>query len=62
MSPLAAWTSFVVVFASLSYAIRFTEGKPDKNVLYEWSTVANGLVQSAGTFKGTPNLANVPAK
>jgi membrane protease YdiL (CAAX protease family) len=47
MSPLAAWTSFVVVFASLSYAIRFTEGKPDKNVLYEWSTVANGLVQYA---------------
>ena len=47
MSPLAAWTSFVVVFASLSYAIRFTEGKPDKDVLYQWSTVANALVQYA---------------
>ena len=47
MSPLAAWTSFVVVFASLSYAVRFTGGKPDKDVLYEWSTVANSLVQFA---------------
>ncbi len=45
MSPLAAWTSFVVAFASLSYAVRFTEGKPDTNVLYEWSTVANTLTQ-----------------
>jgi len=47
MSPLAAWTSFVLAFASLSYAVRFTEGKPDTNVLYEWSTVANTLVQYA---------------
>jgi membrane protease YdiL (CAAX protease family) len=47
MSPLAAWTSFVVAFASLSYAVRFTEGKPDTNVLYEWSTAANTLTQYA---------------
>ncbi len=47
MSPLAAWTAFVVAFASLSYAVRFTEGKPDKDVLYQWSTVANALVQYA---------------
>jgi membrane protease YdiL (CAAX protease family) len=47
MSPLAAWTSFVVAFASLSYAVRFTEGKPDPDVLYEWSTVANQLIQYA---------------
>jgi uncharacterized protein len=47
MSPLAAWTTFVVAFASLSYAVRFTEGKPDKDVLYEWSTVANSLIQFA---------------
>lgn len=47
MSPLAAWTTFVVAFASLSYAVRFTEGKPDKDVLYEWSTAANALVQYA---------------
>lgn len=47
MSPLAAWTTFVVAFASLSYALRFTEGKPDKDVLYQWSTVANSLIQFA---------------
>ena len=47
MSPLACWTAFVVAFASLSYAVRFTEGKPDPNILYEWSTVANSLVQYA---------------
>jgi membrane protease YdiL (CAAX protease family) len=45
MSPLAAWTTFVVAFASLSYAVRFTEGKPNKDVLYQWSTVANSLIQ-----------------
>ena len=45
MSPLAAWTTFVVAFASLSYAVRFTEGKPEKDVLYQWSTVANSLIQ-----------------
>ena len=47
MSPLAAWTSFVLAFASLSYAVRFTEGKPQKDVLYQWSTVANSLIQYA---------------
>jgi membrane protease YdiL (CAAX protease family) len=47
VSPLAAWTAFVVAFASLSYAVRFTEGKPQKDVLYQWSTVANSLVQYA---------------
>lgn len=47
MSPLAAWTAFVVAFASLSYAVRFTQGKPEKNVLYQWSTVANSLIQYA---------------
>ena len=47
MRPLAAWTTFVVAFASLSYATRFTEGKPDKDVLYQWSTVANALIQFA---------------
>jgi membrane protease YdiL (CAAX protease family) len=47
MSPLVAWTTFVVAFASLSYAVRFTEGKPEKDLLYQWSTVANTLVQYA---------------
>jgi uncharacterized protein len=47
MSPLAAWTTFVVAFASLSYAVRITEGKPDKDLLYQWSSVVNALVQYA---------------
>ncbi|MFL5951541.1 MAG: CPBP family intramembrane glutamic endopeptidase [Gaiellaceae bacterium] len=47
MKPLAAWTTFVVAFASLSYAVRLTEGKPDPNILYRWSTVANSLIQYA---------------
>ncbi|MBX3155648.1 MAG: hypothetical protein KF773_06595 [Deltaproteobacteria bacterium] len=30
---------------------------------HSWGdSFANGLVQSAGTFKGAPNLANIPAK
>jgi uncharacterized protein len=46
-SPLAAWTTFVVAFASLSYALRFTEGKPPKDLLYQWSTVESGVIQYA---------------
>ena len=46
-SPLAAWTAFVAAFASLSYASRFTEGKPPKDLLYKWSTVAGNLIQFA---------------
>jgi membrane protease YdiL (CAAX protease family) len=46
-SALAAWTGFVAVFATLSYSIRFTEGKPPKDLLYQWSTVASALIQFA---------------
>lgn len=46
-SPLAAWTSFVVIFATLSYSLRFTEGKPPKDILYRWTTVESGLIQFA---------------
>jgi len=46
-SALAAWTSFVLLFATLSYSIRFTEGKPPKDLLYQWSTAASGLIQFA---------------
>jgi uncharacterized protein len=46
-SPLAAWTSFVAVFAALSYSLRFSEGKPPKDLLYQWSTVVSGLIQFA---------------
>jgi hypothetical protein len=46
-SPLAAWTGFVVVFATLSYSVRFTEGKPPKNLLYKWTTAEANLIQFA---------------
>lgn len=46
-SPLAAWTAFVLAFASLSYASRFTEGKPPRDLLYQWSTVIGNLIQFA---------------
>jgi uncharacterized protein len=46
-SPLTAWTTFVVVFATLSYALRFSEGKPPKDFLYRWSTFEGGLIQFA---------------
>lgn len=44
---LSLWTSFVLAFATLSYALRFTEGKPPKNLLYKWSTVQGNLIQFA---------------
>jgi hypothetical protein len=43
--PLALWASFVLTFAALSYSVRFSEGKPEKDVLYKWSTAAAGLAQ-----------------
>lgn len=46
-TPFVLWSGFVAVFASLSYALRFTEGKPPKDLLYKWSTVAGNLVQFA---------------
>jgi len=45
--PLVLWTSFVLAFATLSYAGRATEGKPDPEVLYKWSTLAGYIVQYA---------------
>ena len=45
--PLALWTGFILAFAGLSYAGRATEGKPDPNVLYRWSTFAAYLIQYA---------------
>jgi membrane protease YdiL (CAAX protease family) len=45
MSPLAAWTSFVLVFSLLSYSLRFSEGKPSKDVLYQWATFESSLIQ-----------------
>ena len=46
-SPLVLWTGFVLAFATLSYSVRFTEGKPPKNFLYRWSTFEGNLIQFA---------------
>ena len=45
--PLALWGSFVAAFATLSYSLRFTEGKPPKDLLYRWSTVVGNIFQFA---------------
>lgn len=46
-SPLTLWTTFVLLFASVSYALRFTAGKPPKDILYRWSTAEGALIQYA---------------
>jgi membrane protease YdiL (CAAX protease family) len=46
-APLALWSTFVVAFATLSYTLRFTSGKPPKDLLYKWSTAAGTLFQFA---------------
>jgi membrane protease YdiL (CAAX protease family) len=46
-TPLRLWSGFVLVFATLSYTLRFTSGKPPKDLLYKWSTVVGNLVQFA---------------
>jgi membrane protease YdiL (CAAX protease family) len=46
-APLALWSSFVLAFTTLSYTLRFTSGKPPKDLLYKWSTVAGNLIQFA---------------
>jgi membrane protease YdiL (CAAX protease family) len=42
---LTLWTGFVLGFAALSYSLRFTEGKPSKDLLYKWVTVEGNLIQ-----------------
>jgi uncharacterized protein len=44
---LALWLVLVILLAVLAYVSRATEGKPDPQVLYEYSTAANGLVLDA---------------
>ena len=46
-APLAAWLAFVLVFSGISYASRFTGGKPAKDILYRWATVGGNLFQYA---------------
>ena len=42
---LTLWTTFVLLFATLSYSVRFGSGKPDRDTLYKWSTAVSGLFQ-----------------
>jgi hypothetical protein len=42
---LVGWTSFVLVFAALSYGSRIDGGAPPRDVLYRWSSAVGGLVQ-----------------
>jgi membrane protease YdiL (CAAX protease family) len=37
----------VLAFATLSYTLRFTSGKPSNDLLYKWSTVVGTLLQFA---------------
>jgi membrane protease YdiL (CAAX protease family) len=41
----AGWIGLVAALTSLAYAVRATEGKPPKDVLYQYSAAIGGLVQ-----------------
>ena len=42
---LAGWLLLVGLMIAIAYAGRATEGKPDPQVLYRWSTAVGGIVQ-----------------
>jgi len=42
---LAGWLALVGLMIALSYTSRATEGKPDPEVLYRWSTAVGGVIQ-----------------
>jgi membrane protease YdiL (CAAX protease family) len=44
---LAGWLALVSLLIVLAYASRATEGKPDPQVLYRWSTAVGGVIQDA---------------
>jgi len=44
---LGAWVAFVVVFAALNYAARFSSQKPSRDVLYTWSAAILGALELA---------------
>ncbi|HET7128203.1 MAG TPA: type II CAAX endopeptidase family protein [Gaiellaceae bacterium] len=44
---LAQWLALVGVLALLGYGTRIGAGKPDPEVLYQWSTAIGGFVQDA---------------
>jgi hypothetical protein len=44
---LAVWLALVALLIAVAYAGRATSGKPDPQILYEWSTAIGGLIQDA---------------
>jgi membrane protease YdiL (CAAX protease family) len=44
-AQLAGWLVLVSLLILLAYVSRATEGKPDPQVLYRWSTAVGGVVQ-----------------
>lgn len=44
-TPLVLWSAFVAAFAGLSYASRVSGGRPDKDVLYRWSTFESFVLE-----------------
>jgi membrane protease YdiL (CAAX protease family) len=42
---LAGWLVLVGLMIAVSYLGRATEGKPDPDILYQWSTAVGGLIQ-----------------
>jgi CAAX protease family protein len=42
---VAAWLAFVGVLALIAYAGRFTEGKPDRDILYSYSVFVGSALQ-----------------
>lgn len=44
---LALWLALVALLILVAYASRDANGKPDPQILYEWSTAIGGLVQDA---------------
>lgn len=44
---LAGWTALVGTLAAISYAGRLAAGKPDRDLLYQYSSAAGALIQYA---------------
>ena len=44
-AALALWLALVAFMVAIGYASRASEGKPDPEVLYRWSTAIGGVVQ-----------------
>lgn len=44
---LAGWLALVGVMIALGYLSRASSGKPDPQVLYEWSTAIGGVIQDS---------------